>query len=104
MGGYEGKKKFVYLNVSHCVTRFRTRLTLTTCQIRYYSHCGIIVPPHPLSIPPPGGGNRHLAHGQYEIGVWCPPPRGWGEPSSRGGGGGHRTALNLDSERLSRVL
>ena len=29
--------------VSHCITRFQTQLTLTTCQIRYHSHCGIIV-------------------------------------------------------------
>ena len=28
--------------VSHC-TWFQTQLILTTCQIRYHSHCGIIV-------------------------------------------------------------
>ena len=29
--------------VSHCITWFQTQLILTTCQIRYHSHCGIIV-------------------------------------------------------------
>ena len=29
--------------VSHCITWFHTQLILTTCQIRYHSHCGIIV-------------------------------------------------------------
>ena len=28
--------------VSHCITRFQTQLILTTCQIRYHGHCGII--------------------------------------------------------------
>ena len=29
--------------VSHCRTWFQTQLILTTCQICYRSHCGIIV-------------------------------------------------------------
>ena len=29
--------------VSHCITWFQTQLILTACQIRYHSHCGIIV-------------------------------------------------------------
>ena len=29
--------------VFHCITWFQTQLILTTCQIRYHSHCGIIV-------------------------------------------------------------
>ena len=29
--------------VSHCITWFQTQLILTTCQICYRSHCGIIV-------------------------------------------------------------
>ena len=29
--------------VSHCITRFQTQLFRTTCQIRYHSHCGIII-------------------------------------------------------------
>ena len=31
--------------VSHCRTWFQTQLILTTCQIRYHGHCGIIVAP-----------------------------------------------------------
>ena len=29
--------------VSHRITWFRNQLILTTCQIRYHGHCGIIV-------------------------------------------------------------
>jgi hypothetical protein len=29
--------------VSHCITWFQTQIIPTTCQIRYHSHCGIIV-------------------------------------------------------------
>ena len=29
--------------VSHCIAWFQTQLILTTCQIRYHGHCGIIV-------------------------------------------------------------
>ena len=29
--------------VCHSITWFQTQLILTTCQIRYRSHCGIIV-------------------------------------------------------------
>ena len=29
--------------VSHCITRFQAQPILITCQIRYHSHCGIIV-------------------------------------------------------------
>ena len=29
--------------VSHCITWLQTQLILTLCQIRYHSHCGIIV-------------------------------------------------------------
>ena len=29
--------------VSHCITWFQTQQILTTCQIRYHSHCGVIV-------------------------------------------------------------
>ena len=29
--------------VSHCITWFQTQLILTTCQVRYHSHCGIII-------------------------------------------------------------
>ena len=29
--------------VSRCMTWFQTQLMLTTCQIRYHGHCGIIV-------------------------------------------------------------
>ena len=28
---------------THCITWFQTQLILTTRQIRYHSHCGIIV-------------------------------------------------------------
>ena len=28
--------------ISHCITWFQTQLILTTCQIRYHNHCGII--------------------------------------------------------------
>ena len=28
--------------VSHCITWFQTQPILTTCEIRYHSHCGII--------------------------------------------------------------
>ena len=28
---------------SYCITWFQTQLILTKCQIRYHSHCGIIV-------------------------------------------------------------
>ena len=29
--------------LSHCITWFQSQLLRTTCQIRYHSHCGIIV-------------------------------------------------------------
>ena len=29
--------------VSHCITWFQIQLILTPCQIRYHTHCGIIV-------------------------------------------------------------
>ena len=38
---YTGKPTGVA--VSHCITWFQTQLILTACQIRYHSHCGIIV-------------------------------------------------------------
>ena len=29
--------------VSHCITWFQTQLIHTACQIRYHTHCGIII-------------------------------------------------------------
>ena len=29
--------------VSHCITWFQTQLIHTACEIRYHSHCGIIL-------------------------------------------------------------